>query len=86
MTIDISVLVCNILELIFKARRAGIILYSIGIGPETEQAELERIAGQAKRVYHVDSYDDITQLKKSIGIDLSECVSPLGLYPLVIDV
>lgn len=54
------------------------ILYSIGIGPDTDRAELERIAGEATRVYQVDSYDDIEPLKRQIGNDLSACYNPEG--------
>ena len=61
---------------IWQARQTGILLYSIGIGPATDRLELERIAGDKQRVYYVDSYDDIAELKKQIGRDLSQCYNP----------
>lgn len=58
-------------------------IYSIGIGPETDQTELVRIAGLAEQVYQVESYDDINTLKRAIGVELGRCHNPLGMYVFV---
>ncbi|XP_067929075.1 hemicentin-1-like [Watersipora subatra] len=60
------------------ARRSGIIVYSIGIGPETDQSELERIAGEAAQVYYVETYAEINTLKRAIGVELGRCYNPLA--------
>ena len=61
-----------------QARKEGIIIYSIGIGPAIDEPELRSIAGELDQVYHVETYDDIDQLKQNIGVDLSKCYNPLG--------
>jgi len=55
-------------------------LYSIGIGPETDKAELEVIAGRLSQVFYVDSYDDINLVKNNISLELKECYNPLGEF------
>lgn len=69
-----------VLSLCVQARQVGITLYSIGIGPEIDQEELVKIAGEVARVYHVETYDDINQLKRKIGLELDRCRPLAGEY------
>ena len=50
----------------------------MGIGPEIDEAELEKIAGQMARVYRVATYNDISKLKQKIQDELGQCYNPLG--------
>jgi len=58
--------------------------YSIGIGPSVDQEELKEIAGDVSRVYHVETYDDIQELRQRLGIDLSKCYDPNGEIDLAV--
>lgn len=60
------------------ARKKGIILFAIGVGSETEEAELRAIANKPSSTYvfYVEDYKAIVKIRKVIRQKLCEGKSP----------
>ena len=57
----------GLLERAEQAREAGILLYTIGLGPDADRDLLESVAGSAERTFMAPTDEDLADIYRAIA-------------------